>query len=531
LPPTGMSFGPEGFSRTLPSEGSPFPPADRGEGFGWDSPGSLPKTLPREGERRRPASWRSTPPAGGGAGFPVAEGDRYEVLEPLGRGGMGEVYRARDRRLGRAVALKFLRRSDPRYAVRLLQEARAQARIEHPNVCKVYEVGEVAGRAFIAMQLVSGRPFNEAAGEMSLLEKVRAMKQVAEAVHEAHRIGVIHRDLKPSNVMVGRDEDGSWRPMVMDFGIAYEVARGHGLTETGALMGTPSYMSPEQARGDIRSVDRRSDVYSLGATLYELLTGAVPFVASTAAATMFKLLNEEPKPPRELVPALPVDLETVALKCLHKDPARRYPSARALAEDLGRYLDGEPILGRREGAFERLRRRAARHRALVTVSATSLALTLSLGAFGAASRLEARRARAGAAERARLAEELGRRVNEVEWFLRAAYALPLHDTTSERRLARERMVRIASPARAGEAGEGGGALVRYALGRGHLALDEFEAARAELERARKLGLDSPELNYALGRALGELYRRALDEARRGGGAAWAAERRRALEAQ
>ncbi|MCU0686165.1 MAG: protein kinase, partial [Polyangiaceae bacterium] len=546
LPPRSLSepwAGPASLPRTLP----PGRAGESGEGesaFEWAGPASLPKTLPRDGDRRPAGVGRSNPASGDEGGFPVAEGDRYEVLQSLGRGGMGEVYKARDRRLGREVALKFIRWGDPDYAIRLLQEARAQARIEHPNVCKVYEVGEVAGRAYIAMQLVGGQRLNEAAREMSLLEKVRVMKQVAEAVHEAHRIGVIHRDLKPSNVLVDRAVDGSLQPMVMDFGLAYEIERGHGLTQTGALMGTPAYMPPEQARGEMRSVDRRSDVYSLGATLYEVLTGVVPFAGSTPAGTMFKLLHEEPTPPRTHVPALPVDLETVALKCLRKDPEQRYPSARALAEDLGRYLDGEPIVGRREGTIERLRRRAQRHRALVTVSAASLALTLSFGAFGALSQHETRRAQAGAAERARLAEELGRRVNEVEWFLRAAYALPLHDTTPERRRARERMARIASPGRlgggrgsegggaeAGAAGEAGKALRHYAIGRGHLALDEFDAARVELERARAAGLDSPELNFALGRALGELYRLALDEARRSGGAEWAAARRPALEAQ
>jgi eukaryotic-like serine/threonine-protein kinase len=460
---------------------------------------------------------------------PAAENERYEVLEPLGRGGMGDVYRARDRRLGREVALKFLRHGDADRTLRLLQEARAQARVEHPNVCKVHEVGEIDGKAYIAMQLVAGQPLDRAVASMSLPEKVRVMQIVAEAVHEAHRLGVVHRDLKPSNVMVGRGPDGRWSPVVMDFGLAYEIARGHGLTETGTLLGTPAYMPPEQARGDVRGVDQRSDVYSLGATLYDVLAGVPPFTAATSMGLLAKVLHDEPKPLRAHVPDLPADLETITLKCLSKDPDRRYPSARALADDLGRYLAGEPVSGRLPGALERLGRWARAHRPFMTTLALSLAAASSLSALGVRSWLEARRVAAQAATQVRLAGELGQEANEIEGFLRSAYELPLHDTSAERQRARERLGRIAALAAATD-GAGGG-VVHYALGRGHLALGEFAAARDAFARARRAGYESPELYYALGRALGELYRRALDDARRGGGVAWVAERRRAIEAE
>ncbi len=516
-PPSGSTFalGPLGVGPALATTLPPDPAAGP-SGAGARRGGAL--AGPERGRRLGP-----------GEVFPVAHWERYEFLGLLGRGGMGEVYEARDRRLGRAVALKFIRGAEPGRVMRLLQEARAQARIDHPNVCKVYEVGEVAGKAYIAMQLVRGQRLDEAALEMTLTAKVGVMRQVAEVVHEAHRLGVVHRDLKPANIMVDPADGGRPQPVVMDFGLAYEVSQGHGLTAAGALMGTPAYMAPEQARGDVQSVDRRSDVYSLGATLYELLAGAAPFAAATTHATLEKVLHEDPAPLRARAPHVPRDLETVTLKCLHKDPARRYDSARALAEDLQRYLDGEPILGRRPGLAERLGRRARKHRALVAVSALSLAVTFGLGAFGVRSWLEARRARAEAAGRARLAEGLGQQAKEIEWFLRAAYALPLHDATPEQRLVRARMARVAPPGGAsGGAGEG---LSHYALGRGHLALGEFEAARVELERARAMGVDTPALHYALGRALGELYHRAFEGARRSGGAEWAAGRRRGLEKQ
>src|SRR5689334_648254 len=214
----------------------------------------LEPTLPGEGAARA-AEFPVPVAARPGEEFPVPQWDRYEFLSPLGSGGMGEVYKARDRRLGRVVALKFIRGADPDKVMRFLQEARAQARIDHPNVCKVYEVGDVAGKAYIAMQLIGGERLDKAAQGMSLPEKVQVMKEVAEAIHEAHRLGVIHRDLKPSNIMVERGEDGRWVPVVMDFGLAYDIGQGHALTQTGALMGTPSYMAPEQARGDVRGID------------------------------------------------------------------------------------------------------------------------------------------------------------------------------------------------------------------------------------------------------------------------------------
>jgi serine/threonine-protein kinase len=207
-------------------------------------------------------------------GFPVPNWERFRPIRLLGQGGMGRVFLADDLRLGRKVALKFVRGDNPRHTARMLIEARAQARVSHDRVCKVFEVGEVGGHVYIAMQFIDGEPMSTAAKSLSTEQRVLVIRDAAEGVHEAHRVGIIHRDLKPSNIMIERGENGQIRTYVMDFGLARETVEG--ATETGTVMGTPYYMSPEQARGEVARLDRRSDVYSLGASLYDVLSGQPP---------------------------------------------------------------------------------------------------------------------------------------------------------------------------------------------------------------------------------------------------------------
>ncbi|MCA9694622.1 MAG: protein kinase, partial [Myxococcales bacterium] len=254
------------------------------------------------------------------------------------------------------------------------------------------------------------------------------------------------------------------------------------LTETGALLGTPAYMSPEQARG-ARGIDRRADVYSLGATLYELLAGAPPFVGDEPVQILLAVLHDPPTPLRARVPDVPADLDTIVAKCLHKEPGQRYDSARGLAEDLDRYIRGEPILGRREGLTPRLRRLLRRHRGLVVTAALALLGVSVAGGMALQTWLEARRQRAELTAQAELSRELGQDIKEMEWFLRVAYLLPLHDVTGERAAVEERMRDLAA--------RGPAPLVDYALGRGHLALGDDAAARDHLARARDGGLDLP----------------------------------------
>ena len=444
--------------------------------------------------------------------------NRYELLVPIGAGGGGQVYKARDPRLGRLCALKFLRAEDLDLTARLLREAQAQARVEHEHVCKVYEVGEANGRHFIAMQFIDGETLGRLAESLGREERVRLVVQVADAVHAAHRLGLIHRDIKPSNIMVERGADGSWRPFVMDFGLARETAA-PGVTQTGAVMGTPQYMAPEQARGG-KDIDRRADVYALGATLYEVLGGRPPFDGNTLVDVLMKVVYDEPEPLRKWAPQVPADLETIVMKCLEKDPARRYDTARALADDLRRYLDGEPVTARRASAGYRLSKKLRKHRALVTVAAAALVAAGSLG-------LVSYRERRDASERAQLAQRLGLEVAQMESGLRYAHLAPLHDTRSERERMRTRMKDLdARMAKLGAIAEGP---AHYALGRGHLALREWDAARADLEAAFAAGQRTPEVRYGLGQALGALYQAALAETERIADKSARDERRREVE--
>mgnify|MGYP000051727195 CR=1 FL=1 len=310
---------------------------------------------------------------------PVSGWERYEILGLLGKGGMGTVYKARDLRLGRLVALKFIRIEHSASVQRFLQEARAQARIDHEHICKVYEVGEVEGKPYIAMELLDGFPLQKVIDQLSLEEKVYIVRDTARALHAAHRQGVIHRDVKPSNVMVKRDEQGLWRAVVMDFGLAHDPEAEEQLTKSGMVMGTPAYMSPEQARGDIRQVDRRSDIYGLGAVLYELLTGSPPFVGENSVAMVVQVLMEDPVDVRELVPTIPADLAIITMKCLEKELSHRYESALALADDLQAYLAAEPISARSPSFLYRIRKQVRKHQSSVMLaSMTTAAVLLAL---------------------------------------------------------------------------------------------------------------------------------------------------------
>ncbi len=426
---------------------------------------------------------------------------RFDTVVPVAHGGMGEVFKAWDTRLERFVALKFLRSEDPLLLERLDREARAQARLDHPNVARVYEVGEHEGRPFLAMQFIDGRPLGEVAVELSLEQKVEIVRTVAGAVHHAHGLGLVHRDLKPANILVEQTADGVPKPWVIDFGLVREDDLDT-LTRTGDVLGTPSYMAPEQARGGRGRVDRRTDVYGLGAVLYELLVGRPPFVADSAAPVLVQVLEQEPAPPRTLDPSVPADLEAVVLTCLEKEPQHRYGSARELADDLARWLAGEPVLARRVSLVRRVLRRARRRPLLAAgVAASVLAVAAAAGVVVESRWTDAARTRA--------ARELGERAERLGGRLRVAGLAPLHDVRGVRRQVRAEMAAIEADAR--RLGRSAAGAADSALGRVLLALGEPAAARLRLERAWQAGVREPVVAEALGEALVRLYQAELRE--------------------
>ncbi|WP_434300426.1 protein kinase domain-containing protein [Corallococcus exiguus] len=434
--------------------------------------------------------------------FPLPHWDRYQFVRFLGQGGMGRVFLAKDPRLRRPVALKFVRDDDDAHTRRFITEARAQAKVKHERVCQVYEVGHVDGKVFIAMQYIDGQPLSALVRSLTVEQKALVLREAALGVHEAHRVGLIHRDIKPSNIMVERTEDGAPRPYVMDFGLAREWNESQ--TASGAVLGTPHYMAPEQARGEVSRLDRRADVYSLGASLYFLLTGQAPIPGANGLEVLNNIAAVEPRPPRRVDPDVPADLEAIALKCMEKDRSARYDSARALAEDLERFLGGEPVLAR-TGFGYRVRKRLRKHRLLASVSASALlavAVALGWGALG----------RRDAADRERLVRRFTESVERIEALARYSDLSHLHDTREEQRIIQARMAALeAEIQQAGDQAVGPG---HYALGRGYLALGDEARAREFLESAWEHGFREPRVAYALAVVAGHQYREQLLEAER-----------------
>ncbi len=449
--------------------------------------------------------------------FPVKDWERYEFLAFLGQGGMGTVFLGRDRKLGREVAIKFVRSDDDRFLQRFMMEARAQARVDHEHVCKVFEVGEVEGRIFIAMQHIGGASLDVASG-LTLEQKVIVLRDAALGVHEAHRVGIIHRDLKPSNIMVERTEDGACRTFVMDFGLAREWNQD--VTETGSVLGTPAYMSPEQARGEVSRLDRRTDVYSLGATLYHLTTGRPPFAGANALEILSAIASVEVPPSRALGLDIPRDLEAITLKCLEKERSRRYDSAKSLADDLGRFLAGEPVLARPAGLIYRTHRRFMKHKQLAVTG--TVAVVLVLGALGSA--LKTRRD-AGRSEQ--LAQQFTESMERIESLARYSALSPLHDIRPDLNAVRANMAHLQEAMRqAGRLANGPGL---YALGRGYWTLDDDEKAREHLQMAWDAGYREPRVALALAVVLGRQYQEKLLEAERIPSASYREARKKDLE--
>jgi serine/threonine-protein kinase len=322
----------------------------------------------------------------------------YQILGEVGRGGMGVVYKARQRGLNRLVALKMIlaaHHADAQQRVRFHAEAESVARLQHPNIVQIYEVGEQDGLPYFSLEFVDGGSLDKklAGSPQAPRQAAQLMETLARAMHFAHEQGIVHRDLKPANILI--TPDGT--PKISDFGLAKRLEEGDSSqTKSGSILGTPSYMSPEQARGDVRRVGPPSDLYALGAILYELLTGRPPFQGASAMDTVTRVTRDEPVPPTRVQPKTPLDLETICLKCLQKEPARRYADCFELAEDLRRFLSGEPILARPVGKVERLWRWCQRNPKLASANAVVflLLLVVSVGSTWAALAIRAEKERA-----------------------------------------------------------------------------------------------------------------------------------------
>jgi WD40 repeat protein len=340
-----------------------------------------------DGGREAPTLAPSRAPAAEALG-PPPQVPGYEILGELGRGGMGVVYKARHVQLGRLVALKMIlagAHAGAQARARFTAEAEAVARLQHPNVVQIYDVGEHQGLPYLSLEFCAGGSLAGRLDGTPLPPRPAAAlaETLARAVHAAHQAGVVHRDLKPANVLLAADGT----PKISDFGLAKKLDEGGGPTRSGAVLGTPSYMAPEQAGTTAASagvvavsqeIGPAADIYALGAILYELLTGRPPFKGSSPMNTVLQLLTCEPVPPRALVPRVPRDLETVCLKCLQKDPVRRYASAADLAEDLRRFRAGEPIRARPVGPWARGFKWVKRNPALASVLAAGGVTLLAL---------------------------------------------------------------------------------------------------------------------------------------------------------
>ena len=304
----------------------------------------------------------------------------YELLEEIGRGGQGVVYRARQKSLNRTVALKVIglgQWATKAHLKRFRLEAEAAASLDHPCIVPIYEVGERDGSCYFSMKFVEGGQLDEVIrrAPMSIRQAAELMIKVARTVHYAHEHGILHRDIKPGNILL----DTKGEPHLTDFGLARLVETESTVTRTLEVLGTPSYMAPEQAAGETGKLTSATDVYGLGAVLYQLLTGHPPFAGGTTYETIRLLLDTEPRPPRLLNSKIDRDLSTICLKCLEKDPQRRYSSALALAEDLERWLKHEPIRARRTGVFTRGKKWVRRNPTIAAVVALSLALIAAVG--------------------------------------------------------------------------------------------------------------------------------------------------------
>ncbi|HEV3028755.1 MAG TPA: serine/threonine-protein kinase, partial [Planctomycetota bacterium] len=443
---------------------------------------------------------------------------RYIRVRKLGEGGMGEVWRAWDRDLLRWVALKFLRYDSLSELTRFQREARTIAKLAHPNIAAIYDVGDHAGKPYIAMQFIEGPTLNSfPKTDLRLL--VRLVRDACLGVHHAHENGIIHRDLKPHNIIVeGKESPTSkstrslsarsigpaYRPYVVDFGLAKEAAVESKLSGAGNIVGTPAYMSPEQVRGHGAKLDARTDIYSLGVTLYELCAGRTPFRGSDPYELFKKIVEKDPPPVRKFNPAVEADLENIILRCLEKETGRRYATAFELAEDLERFLNEEPVLARSSGMMYRVKKRVRKNALL---SAALLATLVVLGGGSALfireslDRKRERRQDEASQRQALEAAELNRRALESVKEAKELLRVRTSGRDQWEKLFREAEVLVGSALEK----HPGLAAGHYTLGEIRQAQGAWQDAIGAFDRALSLDPGMPGAWYRLGLCRLELY--------------------------